>query len=183
MPNRSRVDRNDQRRVLLVSCFWQTKNKMGNRLYYWSRLVQTHDHLTERLLSNANRGSNASESVCLDPFCALIGWQSFDRWKRMKVRHVLRRSAVFKPNNCNWHYLQLYFKIIFIYNFCNGKVSWQWIAVLFAILTTVSKLFGCTNLFKIIYTHIAWYAKVIIVVIVYVHGEMTITVLLVHDCV
>ena len=61
------------RRVLFVSCVWQTKKKMGNRLYYWSRLVQTHDQLIERLLSNASRGSNGYEPVCLDPFCALIG--------------------------------------------------------------------------------------------------------------
>ena len=69
---------------------------------------------------------NGSEPHCLDPFCALIGWHTFDRWTRMKVRHVLRQSALFKPNHCNWsYYLQLYFKIIiFIYNFCNGKVCW-----------------------------------------------------------
>ena len=59
----------------------------------------------------------------------------------------------------------------------------QWIAVLFVILTTVNKLFGCTHLFKNIYKHIAWYTKRKIVVIVYVHGHMAITVLLVHDCV
>ena len=29
--------------------------------------------------ANANRGSNGSEPVCFDPFCALIGWHSFDR--------------------------------------------------------------------------------------------------------
>ena len=51
---------------------------------------------------------------------------SFDRWMRMKVPHILRQSALFKPNHSNWsYYLQLYFKIIIsIYNFCNGKVSW-----------------------------------------------------------
>ena len=59
----------------------------------------------------------------------------------------------------------------------------QWIAVLFVILTTVNKLFGGTQLFKNIYKHIAWYTKGKIVVIVYVHSHMTITVLLVHDCV
>ena len=59
----------------------------------------------------------------------------------------------------------------------------QWIAILFVILTTVNKLFGCTHLFKIIYKHIAWHTKGKIVVILYAHGHMTITVLLVHDCV
>ena len=115
-----------QRHVLLVSCVWQTKKKMGNRLYYWSHLVQMHDQLIERLLSNASRGSNGSEPVCLDPFCVLIAWHSFDHWMRMKVCHILRQSALFKSNHCNWsYYLQLYFKkIIFIYNFSNGKVSW-----------------------------------------------------------
>ena len=51
----------------------------------------------------------------------------------------------------------------------------KWIAFLFIILTTVNKLFGCTHLFKNIYKHIAWYTKVKIVVIVDVHGHMTIT--------
>ena len=60
-----------QRSVLLLSCGWQ--KKMGNRLYYWSRLVQTHDKLIARFLSNASRGSNGSEPVCLDKFSALIG--------------------------------------------------------------------------------------------------------------
>ena len=59
----------------------------------------------------------------------------------------------------------------------------QWIAVLFVILTTVTKLFGCTHFFKNIYKHIAWNTKGKIVAIVYVHGHKTITVLLVHDCV
>ena len=90
--------------VLLVSCVWQTKKKMGNRLYYWSCLVQTHAKLMEHLPSNASRGSNWSEPVCWDPFCALIGWHSFDCWMRMKVRHVLRQRALFKPNHCNWSY-------------------------------------------------------------------------------
>ena len=54
-------------------CVWQTKKKLGNMLYYWARLVQTHDQLIECLLSNASRGSNGSEPVCLYPFCALIG--------------------------------------------------------------------------------------------------------------
>ena len=77
------------------------------------------------LTANSRRGSNWSESVCLDPICVLIGWRSFDRLTRMKVGHVLRQSASFKPNQCNWSYcLQLYFKIIFIYNFCIGKISW-----------------------------------------------------------
>ena len=40
---------------------------------YWLRLVQTQDQLIDRLLSNACRGPNRSEPVCLDPFCALIG--------------------------------------------------------------------------------------------------------------
>ena len=112
--------------ALLVSCGWQTKKKKGNMLYYWSRLVQTLDQLIPRLTANARRGSNGSEPVCFGSFCALIGWRSFDRWTRMKVGHVLRQCALFKPNHCNWSsYLQLYFKIIiFIYNFCNGKVSW-----------------------------------------------------------
>ena len=59
----------------------------------------------------------------------------------------------------------------------------KWFAVLFVILTTVNKLFSFTHLFKNIYKHIAWYTKGKVVVIVYLHGHMTITVLLVHDCV
>ena len=41
--------------------------------------------------------------------------------------HVLRRSALFKPNHYIWSYsFQLYFEIIrFIYIFCNGKVNWK----------------------------------------------------------
>ena len=47
---------------------------------------------------NASRGSNGSELVCFNPSCAPIGWRSFDRWKRMKVVHVLKQSSLFKPN-------------------------------------------------------------------------------------
>ena len=36
--------------VLLVSCVWQTNKKMPNRLYYWSRLVQTNDQLDARII-------------------------------------------------------------------------------------------------------------------------------------
>ena len=100
-----------QRCVSLVSCVWQTKKKMGNRLYHWSRLVQTHDRLIARLLPNASRGSNGSEPGCFDPFCALIGWHLFDCWTRMNVRHGLQ-SQLFKLNHSSWsYYLQLYYKI------------------------------------------------------------------------
>ena len=167
-----------QRHVLLVPCVWQRKKKMGNMLHYWSRLVQTLDQLIAPLIANARRGSNGSEPVCFDPFCARIGWCSFDRWTRMKVGHVLRKCVLFKPNHCNWSsYLQLYFKIIFMYNFCNRKVSWTMNC---RFVRMLKKLVGCTHLFKNIYKRIAWYTKGKIFVIVYVHGHMSITVLLVH---
>ena len=60
--------------------------KIGNRLYYWSRLLQTHDQLIERLLSNASRGSNGSERVCLDPFCAL----AVITWRGQGCRYMMR---------------------------------------------------------------------------------------------
>ena len=62
----------------MVSYVWQTKKKMRNRRYHWSRLVQTHDPLTARLPPNASIGSNGTESGCFNPFCALIGWRSFN---------------------------------------------------------------------------------------------------------
>ena len=37
------------------------KKEIGNRLYYWSRLVQTLDQLIARLTANGRRGSNGSD--------------------------------------------------------------------------------------------------------------------------
>ena len=48
-----------------------------------------------RLPSNATRGSNGSDPVWSDP--NRIQLRPFDLWTRMKVRHVLRRIASFKP--------------------------------------------------------------------------------------
>ena len=114
--NKNKIFARHQRRVLLVSCVWQKKKKMGNRLYYWSRLMQTHDQLIERLLSNESRSSNGSERVFLDPFCSLIGWRSFGCWTRMIVRHVLRRSAIFKCNHWNFSYVLHLFTVIYQIN-------------------------------------------------------------------
>ena len=61
------------------------------------------------------------------------------------------------------------------------RIVEKWFAVLFIILTTVNKLISNTHLFESIYKHISLYTKGKIFLIVYVHGHMTITVLLVHD--
>ena len=96
--NWSRCLLQELRGVSLVSCAWQTKNKMGNMLYYWSRVP-----------TNASRGSNGSEPVCFDPFCVLIGkkgksllWPGTSQWRIYYHRiyyHVLRQSALFKSNH------------------------------------------------------------------------------------
>ena len=105
----------DQRRVLLVLCVFKTKKKIGNIIgHVWCRRTISWSSVCSQ--------TRAEVQTDLSPFA----WIHSVRWMRMKARHVLRQSALFKPNHCNWsYYLQLYFKIIiYIFSFCNGKVSW-----------------------------------------------------------
>ena len=53
----------------------------------------------------------------------------------------------------------------------------KWFTDLFIILTTLNKLFSYTHLFENIYKHLTWYTNGKIIVILYVHGHMTRTVL------
>ena len=147
-------------------------------------LGQMYDQLITFLPPNESRGSNGSELVCFDPFCVLIGWRSFARSIKMKVSHVLRQSALFKPNHSNWsYYLQLYFEIIIvIYNFCNGKVNWEMIWNFVRNIDHGKKWLTYTHLLENVNIYNLTH-KGKIIVIVHVHCHMTITVPLVNDCV
>ena len=55
------------------------KKEIGNRLYYWSRLVEKLDQLIARLTANARRGSNGSDQFCALKMSLMPGQLWFSR--------------------------------------------------------------------------------------------------------